>query len=79
MTTLHNIGVHCLELAKTAWNAALTENSVESVDESALLRNAKQFLVLAMSSLTLLGEEGDADTGPLIEAGTLNSLLETSS
>ena len=54
-------------------------NSVESVDESALLRNAKQFLVLAMDSLTLLGEEGDADTGPLIEAGTLNSLLETSS
>ena len=79
MTTLHTIGVHCLELAKTAWNAALTENSVESVDESALLRNAKQFLVLAMDSLTLLGEEGDADTGPLIEAGTLNSLLETSS
>lgn len=80
MISLHfNSGIHSLELAKTAWNASISEDSADKVGGHALRSSAQQFLDLALDSLAVLGQEGDADTGPKIEAKALNDLLESSS
>ncbi|KAH8114566.1 SET domain-containing protein [Phellopilus nigrolimitatus] len=58
-------GLHCLEMAKTAWNASVQKEETK-------------LLVIATDSLSVLGQEGDAEDGPLLEAATLNELLQSS-
>ena len=69
-----HIGMHCLELAKTAWNASVQTNDVRERD--ALVASARSFLEFGRDSLRILGEEGDFDDSPLREADVLRELLE---
>ena len=69
--------MHCLEMAKTVWNAYIRgENAGHSQDRaSAELRQiSRQFLSLAMESLSLLEEDGD--DGPIAESKLLDELLK---
>lgn len=68
--------MHCLELAKTSWNAVVQQGN--SYHDNSELRKAKRYLTMAKTSLSMLGEEGDVDDGPLREIETLQQLLDSS-
>ncbi|KAI0786817.1 SET domain-containing protein [Abortiporus biennis] len=65
------IGMHALELAKTAWNRIV---ATDSSDEE-LLNGTKSYLRIAGQVLRNFGKEGD-EGGPLEELDTLTVLLE---
>lgn len=64
--------MHLLELAKSAWNAVVLQNSAAP---SSAKEDARNFLVLSQKVLSIYGLEGD-EGGPLDEIRTLESLLE---
>ncbi|THU87034.1 SET domain-containing protein [Dendrothele bispora CBS 962.96] len=66
------IGIHLLEMAKTAWNQWMQANS----DDEAPKALALQALTLARGILTVFGSEGDEHNGPLLEIQTLGHLLQ---
>ncbi|KAA1469842.1 SET domain-containing protein [Dentipellis sp. KUC8613] len=69
-------GLHALELAKTTWNACVSQDISE--DETArrrLLENLRWYLAVARDILGVLGPEGD-EGGPWEEIGLLNSLVD---
>ncbi|KAF8195565.1 hypothetical protein BJ912DRAFT_1021255 [Pholiota molesta] len=68
------IGMHLLEMAKTAWNAVIT--SADESNEGPLKEQARRFLLLTNQVMTVFGSEGD-DGGPIQELATLNKLLES--
>jgi hypothetical protein len=65
--------MHLLELAKTAWNAVVSEKSNREREDT-LLTQARSYLVASQKILAILGPEGDSG-GPLDEIQTLLSLL----
>ena len=65
--------MHCLELAKTAWNASVKDSDTTQNDD--LLASARTFIKMAMDSLSLVGEEGDFSDSPLREIEVLEDLL----
>ncbi|KAJ7600682.1 hypothetical protein C8J56DRAFT_767329 [Mycena floridula] len=60
------IGMHLLEMAKTAWNSSLDDPTQEHV--------ARQYLIAARDILMVFGKEGD-EGGPLEAVATLEKLL----
>jgi hypothetical protein len=72
----HPIGMHLLEMAKTAWNALVT-NAVDSPDYvgSTRFADAKCYLGLSKMILSAFGPEGD-EGGPLEEIRILQSLID---
>ena len=64
--------MHCLEVAKTAWNATVVSNSASPE----LISTTRRYLELAQDSLSVFRKEGDGD-GPLSEAAFLDALLHT--
>ncbi|TFK52419.1 hypothetical protein OE88DRAFT_1401683 [Heliocybe sulcata] len=67
------IGMHSLELAKTAWNASIAGVSGRSEEE--IVADARLYLQLARQVLDILGPEGDPG-GPAEETTTLLQLLD---
>ncbi|GBE85025.1 SET domain-containing protein [Sparassis crispa] len=71
------IGMHALEMSKTAWNAAVAMKS-PTEDEARLISEmeqaARSYLRAASQTLSVLGSEGDAG-GPLEEIRILSGLL----
>ncbi|KAK7469251.1 hypothetical protein VKT23_003737 [Stygiomarasmius scandens] len=65
------IGMHLLEVAKTAWNYSVQTDPTDK----ALNNLAQEALTLARSILTVFGSEGDEYDGPLVEIQTLSNLL----
>lgn len=70
-------GMHCLEMAKTAWNASIQDTAVDGKERKGLVEATRDFLRLARDSFSLLGREGDEDDGPLYDCEALEELLET--
>ncbi|KAJ7288313.1 hypothetical protein C8J57DRAFT_1279819 [Mycena rebaudengoi] len=71
------IGLHLLELAKTAWNRLVSEEDAASADravERAKREGVRAYLAEANRVLQIFGREGDED-GPLVEVDTLETLL----
>ncbi|KAH7885040.1 hypothetical protein F5I97DRAFT_1937350 [Phlebopus sp. FC_14] len=71
------IGMHLLEMAKTAWNAIVTferTTSSTSTAETGLLRQGRAYLRLSSRILDVVGPEGDPG-GPLAEVQLLDRLL----
>jgi len=70
--------MHLLEMAKTAWNAAVVENIGEDRtrqdEEITLLVQAKTYLEASNHILSIFGTEGDED-GPRTEIQMLQKLL----
>ncbi|TDL22238.1 SET domain-containing protein [Rickenella mellea] len=70
------IGMHCLEMAKTAWNKYTTEEfSSDSSQRFITLENARMYLRMGEAVLSIMGPEGDIEGGPLEEISTLKPLL----
>ncbi|KAG5648425.1 hypothetical protein DXG03_004999 [Asterophora parasitica] len=81
------IGMHLLELAKTAWNmfiisgetdaeaALVSMGAPRSGTAQAMMDQVQVFLNMARNNLQVYGLEGDED-GPLQELKTLQSLLD---
>jgi hypothetical protein len=63
--------MHLLEMAKTAWNASLTDANGSEPTNLAL---ASRYLAAAEENLGIFGKEGD-DDGPMDEINTLQRLL----
>lgn len=61
--------MHALELAKTAWNATVTDSESSSLEGA-----AKTHLYIAAQVLNVYGEEGD-EGGPLAEIAVLQTML----
>uniref|UniRef100_A0A8H7XZH3 SET domain-containing protein n=1 Tax=Psilocybe cubensis TaxID=181762 RepID=A0A8H7XZH3_PSICU len=74
-TNYPQIGMHLLEMAKTAWNARMTCSEVNDTNYQALKMQVEVFLTLASQVLTVFGEEGDK-IGPLQEIALLQNLLK---
>ncbi|EIW81423.1 SET domain-containing protein [Coniophora puteana RWD-64-598 SS2] len=73
------IGVHLLEMAKTAWNAFVTADQnvadgATRTENAGLVDRAQLYLGLSRQVLNVFGREGD-DGGPLDEIETLQGLL----
>ena len=66
-------GMHALELAKTAWNATVTDSKF--LAPSALEEAAKAYLRIAARVMNIYGEEGD-EGGPLAEINILRQMLQ---
>lgn len=66
--------MHCLEMAKTIWNAVIT--STDQTKERVLKDQARRYLVLARRVLDVFGPEGD-EGGPLQEIVILDGLLKS--
>lgn len=64
------IGMHCLELAKTAWNNVAGNDTVDPQARQEI----GQLVESADDILRIMGQEGDED-GPLQELETLKTLL----
>ncbi|KAF8231722.1 SET domain-containing protein [Tricholoma matsutake] len=69
------IGMHLLELAKSAWNNVITSSNMNKDVESAMKEQVRTFLSSSRRVLTVFGPEGDED-GPLPEVETLQTLLD---
>jgi SET and MYND domain-containing protein len=70
-------GMHLLEMAKTAWNAVIAIEHVNTHDalaKTSLLKRARVYRNLASNILELFGPEGDP-AGPLEELAVLKKLL----
>ncbi|KAL4075138.1 hypothetical protein V8B97DRAFT_1867380 [Scleroderma yunnanense] len=73
------IGMHTLEMAKTAWNAIITSESAGSLSETlrtGLLKQVRACLDSSRRILDMIGSEGDAG-GPLTEIEVLSGLLNS--
>ncbi|KAG1739600.1 hypothetical protein EDB19DRAFT_1711062 [Suillus lakei] len=71
------IGMHLLEMAKTAWNAVITidhGNAQGAPTKTSLLKRARVYRDLASNILEVFGLEGDP-AGPLEELAVLKKLL----
>ncbi|KAG2338234.1 SET domain-containing protein [Suillus weaverae] len=71
------IGMHLLEMAKTAWNAVIAtehDNAQDALAKTSLLKRARVYRNLASNVLEVFGPEGDP-TGPLEELAILKKLL----
>ncbi|KAF8840609.1 SET domain-containing protein [Paxillus ammoniavirescens] len=70
------IGMHLLEMAKTAWNAIVTSEHPDPSDPvgAGVLPQAQAYLRLSKQILDVIGPEGDMD-GPLAEIQVLDRLL----
>ncbi|KIJ61103.1 hypothetical protein HYDPIDRAFT_97356 [Hydnomerulius pinastri MD-312] len=71
------IGMHLLEMAKTAWNAIVTSEQTGALTGTAemrLFKQAQTCLRLSGRILNVVGPEGDAG-GPLTEVRILNRLI----
>lgn len=66
------IGMHALEMAKTAWNAVVTNDTAPTTK---YLARAQWYLLIACEILETYGPEGD-EGGPLEESRLLRNLLE---
>ena len=67
--------MHCLEMAKTMWNAIIT--TTDQTKKRVLEDHARRYLVLARRVLDVFGPEGDGG-GPLQEIAILDGLLKSS-
>ncbi|GLB38322.1 putative adenylate-forming reductase, a natural product biosynthesis enzyme that resembles non-ribosomal peptide synthetases, yet serves to modify one substrate, rather than to condense two or more building blocks [Lyophyllum shimeji] len=72
------IGMHLLELAKTAWNMLISTGETGSDTTHAMTERVRDFLNLGRKVLMVYGAEGD-EGGPLQEVETLQSLLNAES
>lgn len=71
------IGMHLLEMAKTAWNAVIAtehDNVHDTLTKTSLLKQARVYRNLASKILEVFGSEGDP-AGPLEELAALKKLL----
>ncbi|KAF9230193.1 hypothetical protein BU15DRAFT_91168 [Melanogaster broomeanus] len=70
------IGMHLLEMAKTAWNAIVTSDDPDHFSPAGveLLVQAQAYLRLSNQVLAVIGPEGD-EGGPLAEVEVLDRLL----
>ncbi|KAJ8590047.1 SET domain-containing protein [Rhizopogon salebrosus TDB-379] len=68
------IGIHLLEMAKTAWNAVIDADQ-DVPAKASLLKRARVYLGIASKVIKLFGPEGDPG-GPLEELAFLEDLLE---
>ena len=64
--------MHALEMAKTAWNAVVTNDTAPTTE---YLARAQWYLLIACEILETYGPEGD-EGGPLEESRLLRNLLE---
>ena len=64
--------MHALELAKTTWNAVITQG--EAVPSRNTVKDAQLYLTIARGILENFGPEGD-EGGPLEEIEVLQGLL----
>jgi hypothetical protein len=74
-----SVGMHALELTKTAWNTVVTCEQKKDFNADQIARYesiARHYLVIASKVLELFGTEGDAH-GPLDELRVMRSSLET--
>ncbi|KAF8073697.1 hypothetical protein FPV67DRAFT_761319 [Lyophyllum atratum] len=69
------IGLHLLELAKTAWNMLISSGEANTDIAQATTERIQGFLDLGRKVLMVYGSEGDEE-GPLLEVETLQSLLD---
>lgn len=67
--------MHLLEMAKTAWNAIVSQG-VSGSAETPMLEQVRNLLALACEVLMILGPEGD-DQGPMQEVQTLQEMLQS--
>ncbi|KAG6831936.1 hypothetical protein H0H92_006537 [Tricholoma furcatifolium] len=70
------IGMHLLEMAKTAWNMLVSSEATNPSLTKASEERARAFLAMSHKVLRIFGKEGDVD-GPLSEVATLQSLLDS--
>ncbi|KAG2155164.1 uncharacterized protein EDB93DRAFT_1131585 [Suillus bovinus] len=71
------IGMHLLEMAKTAWNAVIAteyDSTHKALAKTSLLKRARVYRNLANNILEVFGPEGDP-AGPLEELAVLKKLL----
>ncbi|KAG6909153.1 hypothetical protein DXG01_001905 [Tephrocybe rancida] len=68
------IGMHLMELAKTAWNMFVSSEGTDSSAAQLSRERAQAFLNMGRGILVIFGQEGDAG-GPLSEVASLQSLL----
>ncbi|KAG1719242.1 uncharacterized protein EDB91DRAFT_1181778 [Suillus paluster] len=71
------IGMHLLEMAKTAWNAVIAadhDNAQDAPANTSLLKRARVYHDLSSKIMEVFGPEGDPG-GPLEELAVLQNLL----
>lgn len=68
------IGMHLLEMAKTAWNAVIATKYDSAHAKTSLLKRSRVYRNLASNILEVFGPEGDP-AGPLEELAVLKELL----
>ncbi|THH19192.1 hypothetical protein EW146_g1923 [Bondarzewia mesenterica] len=69
------IGIHALEMAKTAWNAGMTDGyTFEGPPGTSIISRAQWYLTVARDILETYGLEGD-EGGPLEESRLLRNLI----
>ncbi|EIN12756.1 SET domain-containing protein [Punctularia strigosozonata HHB-11173 SS5] len=68
------IGMHALEVAKTAWNGTVLDMPASPDDRRSLLAQAQAYLAIAQELLAVFGREGD-EGGPLDEIHILKGLI----
>ncbi|OAX38145.1 SET domain-containing protein [Rhizopogon vinicolor AM-OR11-026] len=76
-TNYPQIGMHLLEMAKTAWNAVIAadhDNEQDVPAKTSLLKRAQIYLDLSSKIIKVFGSEGDPG-GPLEELAVLENLL----
>lgn len=75
-TNYPQIGMHALELSKTAWNAIATNAHILGSDARSLEDAMQSYLAAASRILNNFGPEGD-EAGPLEEIRVLQELSRT--
>jgi len=70
------IGMHLLELAKTAWNMLVSSGEANRDITQAITERVQEFLNLGRKVLMVYGAEGDKE-GPFQEVETLQALLDS--
>ncbi|KAG6335963.1 hypothetical protein ID866_3116 [Astraeus odoratus] len=73
------VGLHLLEMAKTAWNAIITTENAGTLTEaleSCLLSHVRKYFELGRLIIESIGPEGDMG-GPLTEIEVLHGLLKS--
>lgn len=71
------IGMHLLEMAKTAWNAVIAseyDHAHDALAKTSFLKRSRVYRNLASNILEVFGPEGDS-AGPLEELAVLKKLL----
>ena len=69
--------MHLLEMAKVAWNALVRSESVvePGFSRKEIERDLHNYLSSSEAILLVLGPEGDASNGPLMEIQMLKRML----